>query len=68
MRSHYGVAIRMFDCLAEAGINVDMINTSEVRVNVVVDGAAGRKGLECLQAGVRRCESVRGKRRTMNDE
>ena len=27
--------------LAEAGINLEMINTSEVRVNVVVDGTAG---------------------------
>ena len=49
MRSHTDVAIRMFRSLAEAGINVEMINTSEVRVNVVVDGAAGQKGLECLK-------------------
>ena len=39
----------MFQALAAAGINVDMINTSEVRVNVIVDGAAGEKGLACLQ-------------------
>ncbi len=39
MRSHTGVAIRMFEALAAAGINVEMVNTSEVRVNVVVDGA-----------------------------
>ncbi len=50
MRSHTGVAIRMFRALAEAGINVEMINTSEVRVNVVVDGGAGAKGLAALQA------------------
>jgi aspartate kinase len=49
MRSHTEVAIRTFHCLAEAGINVDMINTSEVRVNVVVDGQHGPKALECLQ-------------------
>jgi aspartate kinase len=49
MRSHTGVAIRMFRALAEAGINVEMINTSEVRVNVVVDGTAGKRGLEALQ-------------------
>jgi aspartate kinase len=40
----------MFKALAEAGINVEMINTSEVRVNVVVDGASGEKGLAQLQA------------------
>ena len=50
MRSHTGVAIRMFRALAEAGINVEMINTSEVRVNVVVDGLAGAKGLTALQS------------------
>jgi aspartate kinase len=49
MRSHTEVAIRMFECLAEAGINVEMINTSEVRVNVVVAGEFGQQGLECLE-------------------
>jgi aspartate kinase len=49
LRSHTGVAIRMFRALSEAGINVDMVNTSEVRMNVVVDGRAGQKGLDCLQ-------------------
>jgi aspartate kinase len=50
LRTHTGVAIRMFKALSEAGINLEMINTSEVRVNVVVDGAAGEKGLARLQA------------------
>jgi aspartate kinase len=49
MRSHTGVAIRMFEALAKAGINVEMINTSEVRVNVVVDIAEGQTGLKALQ-------------------
>lgn len=49
LRTHTGVAIRMFRALAEAGINVEMINTSEVRVNVVVDGARGEAGLKSLQ-------------------
>jgi aspartate kinase len=50
LRTHVGVAIRMFKALSDAGINLEMINTSEVRVNVVVDGAAGEKGLTQLQA------------------
>jgi aspartate kinase len=49
LRSHTGVAMRMFGALAEAGINLAMINTSEVRVNVVVDGKSGEKGLAGLQ-------------------
>jgi aspartate kinase len=50
LRTHTGVAIRMFKALAEAGINLEMINTSEVRVNVVVEGLSGQKGLKQLQA------------------
>ena len=49
LRSHTGVAIGMFEALAGSGINVEMINTSEVRVNVVVDGQDGAKGLACLE-------------------
>ncbi len=49
MRSHTGVAIRMFRALAEAEINVEMINTSEVQVNVVVDGRHGQEGLARLK-------------------
>lgn len=49
LRSHTGVAIRMFKALSASGINVDMINTSEVRVNVVVEGKSGERGLKALQ-------------------
>ncbi len=49
MRSHTNVAIGMFEVLAANDINVEMINTSELRVNVVVSSAAGGKALACLQ-------------------
>jgi len=49
LRSHTSVAIAMFKSLADYGINVLMINTSELRVNVVIDGKQGQQGLECLQ-------------------
>ena len=49
LRSHTGVAIGMFESLADSGINVEMISTSEVRVNVVVDGQDAAKGLACLE-------------------
>ena len=48
LRSHTGVAIRMFKALSEADINVKMISTSEVRVNVIVDGDQADKALACL--------------------
>ena len=37
MRSHPGVASQMFRCLAEEGINLQMISTSEIKISVVVD-------------------------------
>ena len=49
MRTHTGVARRMFGALAERGINISMINTSEVRVSVVVDRDRGQEALECLK-------------------
>lgn len=49
LRSHTSVAIAMFKALADNNINVLMINTSELRVNVVVEGVHGAKGLTCLQ-------------------
>jgi aspartate kinase len=39
MRSHSGVASKMFGALAEAGINIVMISTSEIKVAVIVDEA-----------------------------
>ena len=49
IRTHVGVGARMFKALSEAGINVEMINTSEVRVNVVVDSPHGDAGLKALR-------------------
>ncbi|NLO78874.1 MAG: aspartate kinase [Xanthomonadaceae bacterium] len=37
MRSHAGVATRMFRALAEEGINIEMISTSEIKISVVID-------------------------------
>ncbi len=37
MRSHPGVASKMFKTLAEEGINIQMISTSEIKISVVID-------------------------------
>ncbi len=37
MRSHPGVASKMFRTLAEEGINIQMISTSEIKISVVID-------------------------------
>ncbi len=49
MRTHTGVASRMFGALAKHGINIAMINTSEVRISVVVERAKGKKALAVLR-------------------
>jgi aspartate kinase len=39
MRSHSGVAARLFDCLGAGHINIQLISTSEIKIGVVVDEA-----------------------------
>lgn len=46
MRSHAGVASNMFRALGNAGINIQMITTSEIKISVVIDE-------NCLERGVR---------------
>ncbi len=50
MRTHTGVARTMFGALAERGINVSMINTSEVCLSVVVERSRGEQALASLKA------------------
>jgi len=49
IRSHAGVADRLFKPLAEQGINIDLVSTSEVRLNVVVAAEHGARSLEVLR-------------------
>lgn len=37
MRSHAGVASKMFETLSESGINIQMITTSEIKISVIID-------------------------------
>lgn len=37
MRSHAGVATKMFEALSDEGINIQMISTSEIKISVVID-------------------------------
>lgn len=48
LRSHTNVATRMFQQLAEAGINVEMISTSELQVNAVIDSTKVKAATEGL--------------------
>ena len=48
MRSHAGIASKMFDALANVGINIQMISTSEIKISVVIDEKFGELGVRCL--------------------
>lgn len=39
MRSHSGVATRLFDCLGRGGINIQLISTSDIKIAVIIDEA-----------------------------
>mgnify|MGYP001578027250 CR=1 FL=1 len=53
MRSHAGIASEMFKALADEGINIQMISTSEIKISVVVDE-------KYLELGVRTLHSAFG--------
>ena len=53
MRSHAGIASRMFQTLADEGINIQMISTSEIKISVVVEE-------KYLELGVRALHSAFG--------
>lgn len=48
MRTHYGVADKMFTALAEAQVNIDSITTSEIRISCVVDKSQADKALQAV--------------------
>jgi aspartate kinase len=50
MRSHSGVAGRMFEVLAQAGVNIEMISTSEIKISVVIDLAKGEAAAQAVHA------------------
>ena len=65
MRTHAGVAARMFDVLAAERINIEMIATSEIKVSVVVNAKYGELAMRALHdafvgggASVVKAESV----------
>jgi len=51
MRSHAGVAQRMFDLLAREGVDILMITTSEIRVSCVIDERYGELAVRVLHDG-----------------
>jgi aspartate kinase len=50
MKSHTGVAGKLFETLANEGINIDMISTSEIKISVVLDLAKGETATKAVHA------------------
>jgi aspartate kinase len=48
MRSHSGVAAKMFKTLADERVNIQMISTSEIKISVVVDLAKGEAAMKAV--------------------
>jgi aspartate kinase len=48
MRSHAGVAARMFKTLSEKGINIHAISTSEIKISVLIDAAYAELAVRAL--------------------
>jgi aspartate kinase len=48
MRSHSGVAAKMFEALAQAGVNIHMISTSEIKISVVIDLAKSEQATRAV--------------------
>ena len=50
MRSHSGVAARMFEALAKEAINIEMISTSEIKISVLVELSKAEQALRVVHA------------------
>ncbi len=48
MRSHSGVASKMFGALAKKKINIEMISTSEIKISCVIDGKRGKDAVQAI--------------------
>mgnify|MGYP000911678259 CR=1 FL=1 len=50
METHEGVASRMFEVLGDAGINIQMISTSEIKVSVLIDAVDADRAVAVVHA------------------
>src|SRR5919197_4725263 len=50
MRSHSGVAARMFECLGKNGINIELVSTSEIKIAVIIDEKEAERAARLIHA------------------
>jgi len=57
MRSHPGVAAKMFSALSEENINIMMISTSEIRVSCIIEEKYGELAVRVLHKAFKMTEA-----------
>ncbi|PYL72145.1 MAG: aspartate kinase [Verrucomicrobia bacterium] len=50
MRSHSGVAARLFECLGRSGINIQLVSTSEIKITVIIDEKDTERAAQLIHA------------------
>jgi len=50
MRSHSGVAARLFECLGRSGINIQLVSTSEIKITVIIDEKDAERAAQLIHA------------------
>src|SRR5437763_3932846 len=50
MRSHSGVAARLFACLGRSGINIQLVSTSEIKIAVIIDEKDAERAAQLIHA------------------
>src|SRR5437016_626951 len=50
MRSHSGVAAHLFECLGKAGINIQLVSTSEIKIAVIIDEKDAERAAQLIHA------------------
>ncbi|RLE13404.1 hypothetical protein DRJ04_04415 [Candidatus Aerophobetes bacterium] len=65
MQSHPGVAAKMFTALGKAGINIDMISTSEIKISCAVKKKDGKRAVKVIHQAF---ELDREKREEKNEQ
>ena len=53
MRSHSGVAARMFECLGRNGINIQLVSTSEIKIAVILEEKDAERATQLIHAEFR---------------
>ena len=48
MQSNAGVAAKMFEALYNAGININMISTSDIKISVLIDREYSKQAVQCI--------------------